>query len=236
MNLIEKLKSRTYLFVFINVCLISFSCGQKTDSGESKVLSFSELKYTDIGAATKPGSILIDQNKLQMKAGGADIWGTNDEFYFGYTALKGDFDIRVQVLELGKANQYTKAGIMARTNLDDNSKHVYFQLFPDNTSRNKNNGGCEFQYRAEIGAEMKAIYPEMETAGNKFDVNFPNTWIRLKRQGDVFESYISSDNKIWELYSTYSLKLPGELLVGLAVTSHNSDEFATAGFGQIQLK
>ena len=49
---------------------------------------------------------------------------------------------------------------------------------------------------------MKAIYPNPETAGTQFDVNFPNTWIRLKRSGDVFESYMSSDNKTWKLFST----------------------------------
>ena len=79
---------------------------------------------------------------------------------------------------------------------------------------------------------MKAIYPNQETAGKKFDVNYPNTWIRLKRVGDIFESYMSQDKKTWELYSTYKQKLPNVLLVGLAVTSHNSGEFTTAKFAQ----
>jgi regulation of enolase protein 1 (concanavalin A-like superfamily) len=149
--------------------------------------------------------------------------------------MNGNFDISVQIENLTKPHQYTKAGIMARADLSDNSQHVYFQVFPDNSPRNKNNGGCEFQYRLEKGGEMKAIYPNTETAGHQFDVNFPNTWIRLKRTGDVFESYMSSDNKTWTLYSTYTQKLPKELLVGLAVTSHNSEDFATAVFSNLVL-
>jgi hypothetical protein len=88
----------------------------------------------------------------------------------------------------------------------------------------------------EKGGEMKAIYPNPETAGNKFDVNFPNTWIRFKRNDDIFESYISNDNKNWELYSTFEQKLPTGLFVGLAVTSHNSEDFTTAVFSNLILK
>ncbi|HSO88905.1 MAG TPA: hypothetical protein VLQ91_20295 [Draconibacterium sp.] len=200
-----------------------------------KVIPFTVLKFTDVGAATKPGKITIKKDEVKVVAGGADIWGKNDEFNFGYTKIEGDFDISVQVKSLSKPHQYTKAGIMARADLNDNSQHVYFQVFPDNSPRNKNNGGCEFQYRLEKGGEMKAIYPNTETVGNKFDVNFPNTWIRLKRYGDIFESYISSDNKNWELYSTFEQKLPSELLVGLAVTSHNSAEFTTVVFSNLVL-
>jgi len=206
------------------------------ESNTGKISSFSDLKITDVGADTKAGKVTVDNNDIEIIAGGADIWGTNDEFNFGYKKLQGDFDVSVQVLSLSKAHQYTKAGIMARADLSDNSRHVYFQVFPDNTPRNKNNGGCEFQYRLEKGGEMKAIYPNQETAGNKFDVNFPNTFIRLKRTGDVFESYMSNDNKTWNLYSTFTQKLSGELLVGLAVTSHNSEEFTRAVFANLKFE
>ncbi len=198
-----------------------------------KVIPFSELKFTDVGAATKPGKVTVKKEEVEVVAGGADIWGLNDEFNFGYMKIEGDFDVSVQIKSLSKTHQYTKAGIMARVDLNDNSQHAYFQIFPDISPRNKNNGGCEFQYRLEKGGEMKAIYPNPETAGNKFDVNFPNTWIRLKRHGDIFESYISSDNINWELYSTFEQKLPIGLLVGLAVTSHNSSDFTTAVFSNL---
>ncbi len=212
-----------------------FCIGKKrsAEKTEGKIIPFSELKFTDIGAATRTGKMAINGNEIEITAGGSDIWGTNDEFNFGHKKIKGDFDVSVQVLGLTKAHQYTKAGIMARADLSDNSRHVYFQVFPDNTPRNKNNGGCEFQYRQEKGGKMKAVYPNQETAGNKFDVNFPDTFIRLKRRGDVFESYISSNNKTWNLYTTFSQKLPEELLVGMAVTSHNAGKFTKARFANL---
>jgi len=194
------------------------------------------LIQSDIGNPAIEGKFSYTDKWLSITAGGADIWGTKDEFHFAYHKLVGDFEMSVQVFSLSAANQYTKAGIMARVDSSDNSQHVYFQVFPDNSPRNKNNGGCEFQYRSVKGGEMKAIYPDSKTAGKQFDVTFPNTWIRLKRQGDVFESYISNDNKTWRLYGSFSQKMPDELLVGLAVTSHNVAGTTTVKFGSIQIK
>ena len=75
--------------------------------------------------------------KSKLRAAGPDIWGKHDEFYFAYKMLAGDFDIQIQVVSLTPAHKYTKAGIMARANLSDSSQHVYYQVFPDNSARNK---------------------------------------------------------------------------------------------------
>ena len=226
----------TILSVFLSSSFISK--GQDTTKkpdNKTGILSFSSFNYTDIGEATKPGTATIENNELRIVAGGTDIWGTHDEFHFGYKKINGNFDMSVQVSNLSVAHLYTKAGIMARTDLSDESQHVYFQVFPNNSPRNKNNGGCEFQYRTEKAGEMKAIYPDLDSAGSKFNVEFPNTWIQLKRQGDVFESYFSNDNKTWNLYSTFTLKMPSELMVGLAVTSHNSNDYTVAKFASVKL-
>lgn len=200
-----------------------------------RIIPFTELKYFTIGSNTKPGSISVKNGSAEIMAGGSDFWETKDEGFFTFTQLEGDFDINVQVLSLSSANLYTKAGIMARADLATNSKHVFFQLFPDNSKRNKNNGGCEFQYRNKKSKETKAIYPDPDSAGENFNVDFPNTWIRLTRTGDFFRSYISHDNKIWHLYSRHKQKMPVKLLVGLAVTSHDPNVLTKAEFSNLQL-
>jgi hypothetical protein len=211
------------MFIFLGLPVLTF--GQKP-------VALTGLTFTDIGARTMKGTATVNEDEIKIVAGGNDIWGRHDEFHFGYKKVKGDFDLSVQVLGLTLANKYTKAGLMARADLSDSSQHVYYQVFPDNSARNKNNGGCEFQYRPAKGEEMKAIYPDPQTAGNQFNVSFPNTWIRLKRIGDIFESYFSNDNKNWRLYSTYTLVLPDEVFVGLAVTSHNKTDYTTARFSK----
>jgi regulation of enolase protein 1 (concanavalin A-like superfamily) len=202
---------------------------------DETAVSYSELIFTDIGKPNISGSKIIYKDEISIVAGGADIWGKHDEFYFGYKKINGDFDLKIKIISLTASHKYTKAGIMARTDLTDSSQHVYYQVFPDNSARNKNNGGCEFQYRLESGSDMKAVYPDPQTSGNQFNVAFPDTWIRLKRRGEVFESYLSNDGKTWNLYTTYTLKMPVELFVGLAVTSHNKTDFTLARFGPVLL-
>ena len=214
----------------------TFAQKVETNLGKTeKLIPFKDFKNTDVGPVAKAGIVTNDKNAIQIIAGGTDIWGSRDQFHFCYVLIKGDFEVTTHILSLSAANTYTKAGIMARVNLDDNSQHVFYQVFPTNTARNKNNGGCEFQYRAERAGDMKAIYPDLATAGKQFDVAYPNTYIRLKRTGDVFESFFSTDNKNWKLYTTYTLKLPEELMVGLAVTSHNANEYAIAKFASVKL-
>lgn len=233
--------SRIYILLFIfSITINPFYVSGQPDSKTNVVkkirpLSFNSFKETDIGNNTKPGLAKIENNELIVNASGTDIWGTQDEGHFEYRQFKDDFDVRVQVVSLFKTHLYTKAGLMARAGLEDDSPHVYFLVFPDDTVRNNNNGGCEFQYRSEKGGEMKAIYPNPETAGNKFNVNFPDTWIRLKREGNVFTAYVSNDNKSWHLYSTWEQQMPAKLFVGMAVTSHDAANYTIARFASFQM-
>jgi hypothetical protein len=119
---------------------------------------------------------------------------------------------------------------MAREDLTDNSRHIFFQVFPNNNARNKNNGGYEFQYRQTKGAEMKAIYPSRVDGAPEFPANYPNTWVRLKRAGNEFTGYYSADGKVWKVFTTYTMDLSEKVYLGLAVTSHNASESATAVF------
>jgi len=229
-------KIATLLFAL--VCFTMNTNAQKLEThlgNAEKSVPFADFKNTDIGPVSKAGIVTTTKNVIQIIASGSDIWGTRDQFHFCYVLIKGDFELTTQVQSLTVTNMYTKAGIMARVNLDDNSQHVFFQVFPNNSARNKNNGGCEFQYRAERAGDMKAIYPDPATAGKQFNVAYPNTWIRLKRVGDVFESYFSNDNKNWKLYATHTEKLPEELMVGLAVTAHDNNAYAVAKFSSVRI-
>jgi hypothetical protein len=116
---------------------------------QTKSKPLDRLTFSDIGNVARRGIATVNTTEIKAKAAGADIWGKHDEFLFGYTKLKGDFDVAVRIAELSPAHKYTKAGIMARTDLSDSSQHVFYQVFPDNSPRNKNNGGSEFQYRSE---------------------------------------------------------------------------------------
>lgn len=198
-----------------------------------KLLKTEDFKHTDVGNPAIPGTISVSYRGFDITAGGADIWGIKDEFSFVYIEKSGDFDFAARIESLTAAHLYTKAGLMAREDLTPGSRHIYFQLFPNNNPRNKNNGGFEFQYRQVAGGEMKAIYPARIEGQPDFPVTFPNTWMRLKRVGNNFTGYTGTDGRLWKEYTTFSLVLPEKIHFGLAVTSHNTTESATAKFRNI---
>ena len=105
------------------------------------------FKHRDIGNPSIKGTVKVTTDGIEMYAGGEDIWGSKDEFNFAYLEQTGDFDIVSRIESLMAANQYTKAGLMAREDLTAGCRHIYFQVFSDNYPRNNNNGGYEFQYR-----------------------------------------------------------------------------------------
>ena len=202
-------------------------------SAKEKTLSLKKFRCTDIGNPDVSGSSQIQENSVSITAGGTDVWGVQDEFRFVYTEQTGDFDLIAQIESLSEAHLYTKAGLMAREDLSDNSRHIFFQVFPNNNPRNKNNGGYEFQYRKEKAGEMKAIYPAKFDGIPEFPVNYPNTWIRLKRVGSDFTGFYSADGKTWKSYTTFNMEISKKVYLGFAVTSHDSNATATAEFSNI---
>ena len=191
-------------------------------SAKEKQISNKKFKSTDIGNPDFSGSVNLIKDGIELTAGGADIWGVRDEFRFSYFEQSGDFDLAARIESLTAPNLYTKAGLMAREDLSDNSRHIFFQVFPNNNPRNKNNGGYEFQYRQEKAGEMKAIYPARFDGTPEFPVNYPDTWVRLQRVGNDFTAYGSEDGKAWKKYASYTMELASKIYLGLAITSHNT--------------
>jgi regulation of enolase protein 1 (concanavalin A-like superfamily) len=202
-------------------------------AAKGKAVPLKKLKYADIGNPALAGSTILTEDGISITTGGADVWGTKDEFGFSYFEQTGDFDLIARIESLTAPHLYTKAGLMAREQLSDNSRHIFFQVFPNNNPRNKNNGGFEFQYRKDQAGEMKAIYPAKFDGTPEFPVNYPNTWIRLKRTGNEFTGYYSADGKTWKPFTTFAMELSKKVYLGLAVTSHNTIETATAVFRDI---
>lgn len=204
---------------------------QKT--GKIKPIKTEAFKHSDIGNPSIAGTVSVSEGGFDITAGGADVWGSKDEFNFVYFEQTGDFDFVTRIESLTATHQYTKAGLMAREDLTPGSRHIYFQIFPDNNRRNKNNGGFEYQYREVTDGDMKAIYPARFEGTPDFPVTFPNTWIRLKRNGDTFTGYAGTDGKSWKEYATFTLDLPEKIFLGPAVTSHKTTELTTAKFRNI---
>ncbi|MBU6401787.1 MAG: lamin tail domain-containing protein, partial [Verrucomicrobia bacterium] len=154
---------------------------------------------------------------LEVTALGSDLGGAGDQAAFTYASRTGDFDLRVRVQSLARSDVWAKAGLMARATLAGNSAFAASLATP-------NLAGCGFESRATTGgyAISTGAYP----------VNYPNTWLRLQRTGNLFNGYASLDGANWVSLGSTILPVTNTVLVGVVVTSHNTNQPTTAQFRQ----
>ena len=149
-----------------------------------------------------------------MVSGGAGLGRVFDETGFAYESRLGDFDVRVRVASLGLTDPWATAGLIARQSLDTGSLFAAAIATPSIT-------GCFFQTRAAAGTSA--------TQSGSYPVNYPNTWLRLRRSGDVFTAFAGLDGAHWTTLGSVILSLPPSILVGLSAASA-ADAQVTASF------
>jgi hypothetical protein len=174
----------------------------------------------DVGSPGVTGSttVVTDGVAYNVTGSGADIASGSDQFRFVSREVTGDFDYRVRVASLTSVDQYTMAGLMARASLAANSANVMLKVRPGAE-------GYRLTYRPTAGATTSYV--------GSGAVSYPNTWLRLKRVGNVFGSYRSTDGTNWTLVGQVTVSLPSTVLFGMAVSSHSNTATATAQFREL---
>ena len=182
-------------------------------------LQFADFSTFQTVSATYTGFL------ANIVAGGADIWGTSDTFDYAYLMATNDFDycLNVQSLTDGGGGTFTRAGIMARDDLDTGSggAHEISMVW---------NYGNLFQhlYRDTVGGT---------TTDNGYTIAGygTNSWVRLQRQGNIFRTYYSSNNVNWVLDTQKDGSATGDnsftnsvLYLGIAVCAHGASAVTTA--------
>jgi len=61
-------------------------------------------------------------------------------------------------------------------------------------------------------------------------VSYPNVWLRMKRVGNAFTMYRSTDGTNWTQFGTTTITMNATIYVGMAVTSFSTTSTATAQF------
>ncbi|MBI4660554.1 MAG: lamin tail domain-containing protein [Verrucomicrobia bacterium] len=170
-----------------------------------------------IGASGN-GSTLAVPGGFDVSGTGRDIGGASDEFHLGYQERSGDFDLRVRLEAVGISDPFVQAGLIARANLDPNAP--FAGVFGSSAQL-----GCFFESRAAAGGQS-----QMASAPGGFPVNYPQTWLRLRRSGSQFTGFASLDGSAWQQVGVSTIDLPPTVFFGLAVASHNTNSTTTARF------
>ena len=180
-------------------------------------VSFTALPYTseDIGNPAIASSVNITTNGVDVSSAGNYIGGASDQFNFEYQLQTGNFDVTVCLAGLGLSDLWAQAGLMARASLDAGSPFAATLATPGM------NGDCFADRPTTNGLAV--------TSGS-FPVNYPNTWLRLNRVGNVFTGFGSYDGINWTQLGVVTIAMPSHIYLGFAVSSHNTSQPTTAQF------
>jgi len=169
----------------------------------------------DIGSPTPAGGAIPVPGGYNVSGGGANIGGTSDQCQFDYQLRSGDFDFRVRLDSLSLADAWSEAGLVAREDLTPGARSAGVLATPTIS-------GAFFQSRSAVNGPT--------TLSGSFPINYPSMWLRLNRAGNVFTGFAGFDGLNWTQLGTVSIALPASIYFGFAVSSHNTNQLATAAF------
>ena len=180
----------------------------------------SDLVPVAIGSAGAGDGVQpLADGGYSITSSGAGSSGANDQFQFAWQQRVGDFDQKVRVEGVSLTDVWAQAGLMARDKLTVNSRYAAVLATPSVS-------GTFFETRSAEGsaAGMSGSYP----------VNYPYTWLRLQRAGNVFTGFASYDGDHWVVLGTTTLPLPNAIYVGPVAAGHQPGKQTAARFHDLR--
>jgi TolB protein len=175
---------------------------------------------TNVGPVKHKGSsaYAASSGDYVLTGSGANIWGGQDEFYFLWRKLTGNFILQARAKFSGKGvDPHRKLGWMIRRSLEANAPSVNATVHGD--------GLTSLQYRKDAGADI------VET---KFDGKAPDM-IQLERRGNRFIMSVAPYGELYTVKEIADINLGDEVYVGLFISSHNADVVEKAQFDNVRI-
>jgi regulation of enolase protein 1 (concanavalin A-like superfamily) len=168
---------------------------------------------------TTPGTI-------KMGGGGADIWNAADEFRFAFRRLTGNGTLIAKVESVENTDPWAKGGVMIRESLDPGARFAAVYATPGNGVR----------YQARLLNAGAATSDTAVATAEQMALKIP-VWIKIERTGSSFNCFYSTDGTKWTSMSwnPQTIAMTGTVLIGLAVTSHNTNAETTAQFSNVSM-
>ncbi|MBA7605256.1 hypothetical protein ES703_12386 [subsurface metagenome] len=180
---------------------------------------------------TTGGSASESGGTWTISGDGADIWDSSDAFHYAFVPLSYDGQIVVRVVDNGEGtNDWAKGGLMIRESLEPGSK---FAAVYSTTPAN----GVRFQKRAQSDS---AATSDTSVATDEQKATVEPVWLKLERNGNEFNAYYTTDLEsvpwISMSWNPQTVEMSDTVYIGLAVTSHQSDEVRTFTFDNVSIE
>lgn len=215
------MKQKKNLFLTASLLLVAGAIQAQTFTGR------------DLGAPSLAGSVVGTAPGVQtITGGGSDIWGTSDNGYYVYTSVSGQkWDAKVRVQDLQGPDAWTKCELMVRVPDASGIPQGPDRFVAAMTTRAAGQNEVGPQYRANRGGD--AGNANFGYSGGTVRPTYPNTWLRLVREGSTFTMYYGTNGTSWTKYCDINTAVavngfgdafPDTVLVGVAVTAHNDGD------------
>ena len=176
--------------------------------------------HGDVGAPKIAGSAAYNpvSQDYTLTAGGTNMWAERDEFHFVWKRMTGDFILQTRVELIGKGvDPHRKAGLIVRAGLDADAPYADAVVHGD--------GLTSLQFRRTKGAITEESRPAIKGA----DV------LQLERKGTTFTFSSAKFGEPFVTTEVKDLNLGDEVLVGLALCSHNPAVVERAIFSNVRI-
>jgi hypothetical protein len=173
------------------------------------------FQVANIGSPAIPGAQTAVVGGVDVTAAGTGISAVADQFTYSFQNVTNNFDVRVRVAGVSLGGTWTRAALMARDGLATNAVFAAGVATPGAL-------GCHFESRLTVGGNA--------TMSGSFPVNYPDTWLRLRRTGNVFDAFASLDGNAWDYLGTASISMSNIVQLGFALTAASAATTSTAQF------
>ena len=186
----------------------------------------------DIGPVAIAGSSSEAAGVWTVSGSGADIWAEADEFHYVYRPVSGDFEVEVTLNSMTAVHSWANVGVMIRETSNPASKHAIMCMTGDPVAN-----GWQFQYRNSTGGGSGQ--------GDKGTPYLFPEKLMIKRivgggaagedkiEGWYWNVVVPFIYEYWDKLADVNMPLADDILVGLAVTSHDNSQLETAEFSAV---
>ena len=197
-------------------------------------------------------AIAIGEDGFDLISGGVQTWNLYDEATFAYRQVIGDFTATIRVQEQAPSSRCARAGLMVREFLDDGrprpanpsdpaqgfSRYLDLHVNPaTQADGSPANNTHEVSLRAYPGGIGRPPFQEPTvnpTLSENAPPAYPDAWLRIRRQGQTFTAFRSSNGEDWTELGTFSFPatdfwgnsippLPAALYVGPMYSPENGN-------------
>jgi TolB protein len=175
---------------------------------------------TEIGTTRKGSTVFVPASgEYRVTGGGADIWGTADDFHFTWVRLSGDVSLTADIrFPASSPEVLRKALLMIRQSLDPGSAYADAAIHGD--------GHINLQFRVVDGGKTD----------DTLSTQHGSTRLRIERKGSQFTIFAGEPGQALIPAPPMTIVMRDPLYVGIGVCAHNANAVEEAIFSNVKIE